>query len=92
LLTILVSFVDFFKRYNQIVLITTSAVVGLGIVAMIACANTELEEKLQECTGNEPSSGLRLLLCKDFVEKHGGKIWVEREEGKGSAFCFTLPF
>jgi predicted ATPase/signal transduction histidine kinase len=43
-------------------------------------------------TENEPSTGLGLLLCKEFVEKHNGNLRVESIEGKGSTFYFNLPY
>jgi signal transduction histidine kinase len=42
-------------------------------------------------TDNEHGSGIGLLLCKDFVEKNGGKLTVESQLSKGSTFKFTLP-
>ena len=42
-------------------------------------------------TKNEKGSGLGLMLCKDFVELHGGKLWFESEgEGKGTPFLFSM--
>lgn len=42
-------------------------------------------------TDGEPSSGLGLMICKEFIEKNGGKLHVKSEEGKGSTFTFTVP-
>lgn len=41
-------------------------------------------------TDGEPSAGLGLLLCKEFIERHDGKISVESDIGKGSTFIFTI--
>lgn len=42
-------------------------------------------------TGNEPGTGFGLLLCKEFIDIHKGKIWIISKPGEGSEFKFTLP-
>ncbi len=48
-------------------------------------------EKLRLGTEGEKGTGLGLMLCKQFIEKHGGQIWAESEPGKGATVFFTLP-
>lgn len=49
------------------------------------------ENRSTSGTQHEAGTGLGLILCKEFIERHKGKIWVESELEKGSIFYFTLP-
>ena len=65
---------------------------GIGIPPDLADKLFKLTENTsRKGTEGESSTGLGLVLCKEFVEKQGGKIWVESQEGAGSCFIFTLP-
>ena len=65
---------------------------GVGISPEIQSGLFTIAENVSTAgTENEQGTGLGLILCKEFVEKHGGKIWVESKVGKGSEFKFTIP-
>jgi len=79
------------EKSNTNVILTVSDN-GIGIEPETLNKLFEISQKITtEGTENEKGTGLGLLLCKEFVEKHSGKIWVESELGKGSDFKFTLP-
>jgi signal transduction histidine kinase len=65
---------------------------GVGINEEIRNKLFKIDEnKTTIGTANEKGSGLGLILCTEFIHNHGGRIWIESEVGKGSAFKFTLP-
>lgn len=65
---------------------------GVGISPEIQSKLFSISEGIStKGTEKEEGTGLGLILCKEFVEKHGGEIYVESDPGKGSTFIFTLP-
>ncbi|HET6556638.1 MAG TPA: CHASE domain-containing protein [Prolixibacteraceae bacterium] len=65
---------------------------GIGISPTMIGNLFRLDVKTnRQGTEGESTSGLGLVLCKEFIEKHGGRIWVDSVVGEGSTFHFTLP-
>jgi signal transduction histidine kinase len=65
---------------------------GIGMTPEMKSKLFMINEKTSRTgTQGELSSGLGLLLCKEFIEHCGGKIWVESNAGQGSTFFFSLP-
>ncbi len=76
------------QEYTQISVKDT----GMGISKEKIIQLFKISENVStKGTEGETGTGLGLILCKEFVEKHGGKIWVESGVGQGSEFIFTLP-
>lgn len=64
--------------------------VGISKVNMEKLFKVEMQHSTVG-TDAEKGTGIGLILCKEFVEQHQGRIWVERQEGEGSTFWISLP-
>jgi len=65
---------------------------GVGISKEVQEKLFKISEKVStKGTANETGTGIGLILCKEFVDKHNGEIYVESEEEHGSEFCILLP-
>lgn len=64
---------------------------GVGMSDEIMNNLFKLTKTSQRGTSNEKGTGLGLMICKEFVEKQGGKIWVDSKLGEGSTFTFSIP-
>ncbi len=65
---------------------------GIGMNKEMVDSLFRIDTKVRRLgTNKEPSTGLGLLLCKEFVDMHGGQIIVESEEGKGTKISISIP-
>jgi len=77
---------------NKTGLVVAVSDTGIGIPKNTIGRLFQLDQNITTPgTQNEQGTGLGLILCKEFIEKHGGKIRVESEPGKGSTFYFNIP-
>lgn len=78
------------KNLKQVTVSIADNGVGIPIERLYRLFNTETTYSTKG-TNNESGTGLGLLLCKDFIEMHGGRIWAESTINRGSTFRFTIP-
>lgn len=80
------------KKINGSIMEISIADTGVGINEKQLQKIFKIDEKYKtQGTNDESGTGLGLVICKEFVEKHQGELKVFSEEGKGSTFTFTMP-
>ena len=77
-------------KQNELIVIVSDNGVGISKNVIDTVFSIEKNQSTKG-TNNEGGTGLGLMICKDFVEKHGGKIWVCSEPDQGSHFYFSIP-
>lgn len=75
---------------NEIIMLISDDGVGMNAKLLQNLFNLNANVN-RSGTEGEPSTGLGLIICKDFIEKHGGRIWADSTEQCGCVFRFTLP-
>ncbi|HPS12926.1 MAG TPA: PocR ligand-binding domain-containing protein [Prolixibacteraceae bacterium] len=75
---------------NQVIFTVKDTGIGMNKAIMDGLFKMDINTS-RKGTEGEPSTGLGLLLCKEFIDQHNGHIWVESIEGKGSCFFVSIP-
>ncbi len=84
--------IEIFAKIENYAVVTSIKDSGIGMSKKLLSKLFIISENVsRQGTNGEASSGLGLILCKEFIEKCGGKIWVESETNNGSTFNFSLP-
>ncbi len=84
--------ISIMAQYQKSMVVVAVKDNGLGMnEKTISALFTHGQKFSLQGTEGETGTGLGLLLCREFIEKHGGRIWAESQPGQGSTFYFTLP-
>ncbi|MCX6190123.1 MAG: PAS domain-containing sensor histidine kinase [Bacteroidetes bacterium] len=79
------------EKQNEIIFSVRDTGVGISPKSLLKLFRID-QSYSTTGTNNEVGTGLGLILCKEFIEKHDGEIWAESEVGLGSTFYFSLPY
>jgi signal transduction histidine kinase len=78
------------RNFDMVKVVVKDTGMGMGQDSLDQIFTLE-KKKVVPGTQGETGTGLGLVLCKEFIEKHGGQIWLKSEPGLGTTVFFTLP-